>query len=144
MSVDIFRQVADYLTFFDCKEVQTEKNRTIFSQNIEMRNLICFTAFSQLQQVSKVSEEKTLCLALEALEDTFRNEKEYWIHGNFHPGNVILDKSGCIKVIDYEYASLGPREFDLASFVADTILFSVSNENDSLSRFDTSPTTKCL
>jgi hypothetical protein len=64
MSVDIFRQVADYLTFFDCKEVQ--KNKTINSQNIEIRYLICFTAFSQLQQVSKVSEEKTLCLALEA------------------------------------------------------------------------------
>ncbi len=33
------------------------------------------------------------------------------IHGDFHPGNIIISKTG-LSVIDWEYSSFGPKIFD--------------------------------
>lgn len=35
-------------------------------------------------------------------------------HGDFHPGNIMIDSDGKIKVIDFMNICRGPREYDIA------------------------------
>ena len=35
-------------------------------------------------------------------------------HGDFHPGNIMIDSNGRIKVIDFMNLCRGPREYDIA------------------------------
>ena len=35
-------------------------------------------------------------------------------HGDFHPGNLMMDKDGGVKVIDFMNLCRGPREYDIA------------------------------
>lgn len=35
-------------------------------------------------------------------------------HGDFHPGNIMLESNGGIKVIDFMNLCRGPREYDIA------------------------------
>ncbi len=35
-------------------------------------------------------------------------------HGDFHPGNVLIDRNGEIKVIDFMNICCGPKDYDIA------------------------------
>jgi Phosphotransferase enzyme family len=35
------------------------------------------------------------------------------IHGDAHEGNALRDRSGCVRLLDFESVALGPREWDL-------------------------------
>lgn len=35
-------------------------------------------------------------------------------HGDFHPGNIIIDNDGGIKIIDFMNLCRGPKEYDIA------------------------------
>jgi thiamine kinase-like enzyme len=35
-------------------------------------------------------------------------------HGDFHPGNIMIDQNGKVKVIDFMNLCRGPREYDIA------------------------------
>jgi len=41
-------------------------------------------------------------------------------HNDVHPGNLVVCDDNTLRLIDWEYAALGPRAFELASFIEQT------------------------
>lgn len=41
-------------------------------------------------------------------------EGNHLCHGDFHPGNIMIDENGQIKVIDFMNLCRGPKEYDIA------------------------------
>ena len=50
-------------------------------------------------------------------EEILRESKLVLIHGDFHPGNVLVDDKDNIKLIDYKNLTMGVKERDLASML---------------------------
>ena len=49
-------------------------------------------------------------------------------HNDLHAGNIVVNPSGALKLIDWEYAALGPPGFDMAVFLSQTCMNPAARE----------------
>ena len=62
-------------------------------------------------------------------EEILKNSELVLIHGDFHPGNVLLDKQGNTQFIDLKNITMGVRERDLASMLEQVYAQCTTGEN---------------
>lgn len=77
----------------------------------------------EVQESAKLGAEARNCLEniRQALPFTDQIEDAVWIHGDFHPGNVIFNKTNAsVGVIDWDFARKGDRLFD---FIYSRLMF---------------------
>ena len=43
-------------------------------------------------------------------------------HNDYHSGNMIMEKNGCVKAIDYDYAGYNYRAFDFGNFFCELMI----------------------
>jgi len=72
----------------------------------------------QLTQVARdIRRDQALISRIRELGEVYLSNGNFLLHGDFYPGSLLKSKSG-LKVIDPEFAFIGPREWDLAVFTA--------------------------
>lgn len=71
-----------------------------------------------LQSISKVlKSDQELKRKVAELGSVYLGKGDVLVHGDFYPGSILNTEQG-IRVIDPEFAFLGPREWDIAVFIA--------------------------
>ncbi|MEM6707206.1 MAG: phosphotransferase [Pseudomonadota bacterium] len=80
----------------------------------------------------KLIADAALMHRLEQLGDRYLGrtqdeDPQALLHGDFYPGSWLLDRENDARVIDPEFAFVGPREFDLGVLSAHLTLAGVSN-----------------
>lgn len=63
---------------------------------------------SRIEEIGRIGahfdEHAARCVSAESLT---------LIHGDFHPGNILCDRAGAVRIIDWAAAGTGPPEWDL-------------------------------
>ncbi|TLS38301.1 S-methyl-5-thioribose kinase [Pseudalkalibacillus caeni] len=77
--------------------------------------------------VEEIWADDNLKLEAAKLKQLFLTKGEALIHGDLHTGSVFVTE-GSTKVIDPEFAFLGPIGFDVGAFIANLILNYLSQE----------------
>ncbi len=65
-----------------------------------------------------IYEDELFLKRVSELEQVFSQEGSFLQHGDFHLGSIMLNADNEIKIIDPEFAFWGPKEWDLANFLA--------------------------
>ncbi|MDO6564308.1 S-methyl-5-thioribose kinase [Amphritea sp. 1_MG-2023] len=66
-------------------------------------------------------QDETLKLEVARLKIKFLNQAESLLHGDLHSGSVFVNESGT-KIIDPEFAYVGPAGFDIGSIIGNYVL----------------------
>jgi len=73
------------------------------------------------QDAEKLWQDEALKLEVAQLKMKFLNQAEALLHGDLHAGSVFANASGC-KIIDPEFAYVGPAGFDIGSIIGNYVL----------------------
>ncbi|QNM93334.1 phosphotransferase [Mycoplasma sp. Pen4] len=97
---------------------------------------------ARVREYRKVLQDKGI--KIDAINDNFKrinsilknSENNRPLHNDLYKDNILLDKNGKVFFIDWEYASMGDKHFDLAYFICGSFL-TPKQEKIFLDRYDT-------
>ncbi len=75
-------------------------------------------------------QDNALKLEVARLKAKFLNQAEMLLHGDLHSGSVFANQSGT-KIIDLEFAYVGPAGFDIGSIIGNYLLNVAGQANQS-------------
>lgn len=64
-------------------------------------------------------EDEVLHAKVNIAKEIFQQQKTTLIHGDLHTGSImVLNGAGHIKILDYEFAMIGPLSYDVGNLIA--------------------------
>ena len=102
---------------------QTKFKKYVNNENYNLKGVRFLAGRDSVQEIGQYNEQIALELdslykELSSIEEEILGEGNLvLIHGDFHPGNVLIDSKKDAKLIDYKNLTIGVRERDLASMM---------------------------
>tara|TARA_Y100001960_G_scaffold325112_1_gene406871 strand:+ start:1043 stop:2032 length:990 start_codon:yes stop_codon:yes gene_type:complete len=119
---NLYKETIDTLLLIQKNGIRYQDQLPLYDEgllNDEMNLFLDWYCVKELEMDRRKIRESNLEKSFKHLSNRALNQKQVFVHRDFHSRNIIISDIGKIGVVDFQDAVLGPITYDLVSLLRD-------------------------